>query len=253
LDSKDARVRAYGARLAGTWAEQIPNVLALLERCARDENPRVRLEAAVAASYLQKPEAVRIVTTVFDAPRDKFLDYAIRQSARALQDKWAQPLSEKKLSLASQAQRAYLQSLLQSSPRIPSAGENIYEMACLPCHQPEGKGLAGVYPPLFGSEWVRGDAARLIRIVLHGLAGPINVAGQNYGGPNAVPMPSLGGLTDEQIADVLTFVRAEFGAGSSAVSPEQVRLVRNATSAREKPWSVSELQTPANQPSQSGR
>jgi len=58
---------------------------------------------------------------------------------------------------------------------------------------------------------VRGDATRLVKIVLHGLAGPLTVASQNFGGPGAVPMPPMGGLSDEQIADVLTFVRGTFG------------------------------------------
>jgi len=54
-------------------------------------------------------------------------------------------------------------------------------------------------------------------------------------------MPSLGGLTDEQIADVLTFVRKEFGAKASAVSPADVKKVRAATANREVPWTVEEL------------
>jgi mono/diheme cytochrome c family protein len=114
-------------------------------------------------------------------------------------------------------------------------------MACLPCHQPEGKGLPGVYPPLTGSEWVRGDTTRLIKIVLHGLTGKLNVAGQDFGGPNAVPMPSFGGLTDEQIADVLTFVRKEFGANASPVSVDEVKKLRAAIADRVKPWTAQEL------------
>jgi mono/diheme cytochrome c family protein len=114
-------------------------------------------------------------------------------------------------------------------------------MACLPCHQPEGKGLPGVYPPLVGSDWLRSDPARLVKILLHGLTGPVNVAGQDFGDPNAVPMPSLGGLTDEQIADVLTFVRKEFGAKASAVSAAEVKKVRAATTSRSAPWTAEEL------------
>jgi mono/diheme cytochrome c family protein len=139
------------------------------------------------------------------------------------------------------AQPDYLRKLLGTPPTVPSRGESIYEMACLPCHQPEGKGLPGVYPPLVGSEWVRSDSGRLIKILLHGLTGPITVAGQNFGGPNAVPMPSLGGLTDKQIADVLTFVRKEFGATASAVSANEVKKVRAATANRVEPWTAEEL------------
>ena len=115
-------------------------------------------------------------------------------------------------------------------------------MACLPCHQPEGKGLPGVYPPLAGSEWVRGDAARLIRILLHGLGGPITVAGQSFGlRPDAIVMPSLGGLTDEQIADVLTHVRSDYGEKAGDVPADEVKKMRSANPNRETPWSVEEL------------
>jgi len=207
LAAKDARVRAYGARVAGMWADRLPNNALLLTECAKDENARVRLEAVVAASYLAGPSAASVALTALDKPTDKFLDYALRQSTRATQPAWAKPFAAGQLQLASAAQGEYLRKLLSAAPKTASPGEQLYEMACLPCHQPEGKGLPGVYPPLAGSDWVRGDKARIIKVILHGLTGPVTVGGQNFGHlPNSVPMPALGGLTDEQIADVLTFV-----------------------------------------------
>jgi mono/diheme cytochrome c family protein len=242
LAAKDPRVRAYGTRVAGAWSEQLPDALNLLHHSVRDENPRVRLEAVVAASYVPKPEAVQVVTAALELQRDPFLDYAIRQSARALQPQWASALAANQLHFGgSPAQADYLTKLLGTPRTAPSPGETIYEMACLPCHQPEGKGLPGVYPPLAGSDWVGGDTARLIKIVLHGLTGKLTVGGQDFGGPNRIPMPSLGGLTDEQIADVLTFVRKEFGPKVSAVSVEEVNKVRAATANRAEPWTAVEL------------
>ena len=242
LGAKDPRVRAYGTRVVGAWAEQLPHALKLLGQRVRDENARVRLEAVVAASYVPKPEAVQVVTAALDMQRDPFLDYAIRQSARALQPRWASALAANQLNFdGNVAQADYLRKLIVTPPTAPSPGESIYEMACLPCHQPEGRGLPGVYPPLAGSEWVRSDPGRLVKILLHGLTGPITVAGQSFGGPNAVPMPSLAGLADEQIAEVLTFVRKEFGAKTSAVSADEVKKVRAATGTREAPWTAEEL------------
>ncbi len=142
----------------------------------------------------------------------------------------------------SATQADYLRKLLGTPPKAPSRGQQIYEMACLPCHQPEGKGLPGVYPPLAGSEWVRGDSPRLIKILLHGLSGPTTVAGQTFGvRPDAIAMPSLGGLTDEQIADVLTYVRNDFGQNEGNVSADEVKIIRSANPNRETPWSVEEL------------
>src|SRR6185295_11942557 len=68
LTAKDPRTRAYGARVVGAWAGKLPEAMKLLHTCARDEHPRVRLEAVVAASYLPQPEAVEIVTQTLDAP-----------------------------------------------------------------------------------------------------------------------------------------------------------------------------------------
>jgi putative membrane-bound dehydrogenase-like protein len=242
LGAKDARVRAYGARVAGQWSDRVPGALDLLQQGVRDENPRVRLESVVAATYSPSPNAVSVVTQALESPRDPFLDYAIRLSARALQPRWGNALAANQLALnGSTAQLDYLRKLVGTPPAKASPGQQVYEMACLPCHQPEGKGLPGVYPPLAGSEFVRGNPSRLIRILLHGLTGPITVAGQDFGGANAVPMPSMGGLTNEQIADVLTYVRESFGAGSSKVSPQDVERVRQSTADRQEPWTLNEL------------
>src|SRR6185436_10603126 len=165
-----------------------------------------------------------------------------RASARALQPRWASAFAANKLTFTSAAQSNYLHKLLGTPPKPPSPGEELYVMACLPCHQPEGKGLPGVYPPLIGSDWVRGDATRLIKILLHGLSGPLTVAGQTFGNrPDSIAMPSLGGLTDEQIADVLGYVRNEFGGNAGAVSADEVRRVRALTAGREEPWTTSAL------------
>lgn len=242
LAAKDPRVRAYGARVAGMWAEKLPDAAKLLTERAKDENARVRLEAVVAASYLGRPVAAEVMTKALDLPTDKFIDYALRQSARATQPQWGPALAANQLKLSSPAHEDYLRKLVGTPRKVASAGENIYEMACLPCHQPEGKGLPGVYPPLSGSDWVRGDKARIIKVVLHGLTGPVTVAGQNFGHtPNAVPMPALGGLTDEQIADVLTFVRGTYGQQAPPVTPAEVKAVRAATSNRQAPWTAAEL------------
>ena len=242
LAAKDPRVRAYGARVAGMWAERLPGALDLLRKRVRDDHPRVRLEAVVAASYAPRAEAGEVVAAAVDLPRDRFLDYALRQSARALQAHWGPALEANELDLGSAAQTEYLTKLLGDRPKQRSRGEALYDMACLTCHQPEGKGLPGVYPPLAGSARMRGAKEPLIKIVLHGLTGPLNVAGEIFGtNPNSVAMPAMGGLTDAQIADVLSYVRSAFGQGGSAITADEVETVRSATAGRSKPWSANEL------------
>lgn len=102
-----------------------------------------------------------------------------------------------------------------------------YKKACVACHQVDGNGLPGQFPPLAGSEWVNGPKEISINVVLNGLAGPIEVKGTKFNGA----MPPLGGaLSDEQFANILTFVRGnkDWGNESSEVTAEDVKAVREA-------------------------
>jgi mono/diheme cytochrome c family protein len=115
--------------------------------------------------------------------------------------------------------------------------------ACVTCHQPNGQGVPSVYPPLAGSEWAQGSPDRVIRIVLFGLQGPVHVRGADFG---AAVMPAFGptgtyGWSDEKIADVLTYVRSEWGNKASAITPEQVTAIRTAEASRTKAWIQDEL------------
>ncbi|HEY7490688.1 MAG TPA: cytochrome c, partial [Candidatus Tectomicrobia bacterium] len=93
---------------------------------------------------------------------------------------------------------------------------------CAVCHQTNGQGLPQVFPPLAGSDFLMADKARSIRIVLQGMSGPIMVNGTKY---DSV-MPPIVQLTDEQVANVLTYVRNSWGNIGEAVSPDEVRLER---------------------------
>ncbi|HEY1173533.1 MAG TPA: PVC-type heme-binding CxxCH protein [Verrucomicrobiae bacterium] len=239
LAAKDPRVRAYGTRVIGNWATKLPNAEALLNDRIRDENARVRLEAVVAASYVTNAAAAEIITKALDTPRDRFLDYALAQSARSLKPVWEPALAANQLKLDA-PHREYLLKL-STAVAAPSPGRIIYEMACLPCHQPDGKGLAGVYPSLVSSDWLKGDTSRLIKVVLHGLEGPITLNGQPFVMQNPIPMPSMAGLEDQQIADVLTYIRTEFNQSQQAVTAAEVKAVRAATTGRETPWKAEEL------------
>jgi mono/diheme cytochrome c family protein len=110
-----------------------------------------------------------------------------------------------------------------ASPTFPDdLGVKTYQQYCLACHQADGSGVPGMYPPLKATEWVDGDTERLIRIVLYGLAGPIEVDGEQYD----QVMAASDFLSDEEVAAVLTYVRSEFGKNGSPVSPAEVAVER---------------------------
>lgn len=118
-------------------------------------------------------------------------------------------------------------------------GGQLYTLYCSACHGADGKGATGgAFPPLASSEWIKGDAKRPINIVLHGMEGPIDVAGKTYN----LAMPPQGALLpDDQIAAILTFVRSSWGNTESAVNVDEVKAVRAATADRKKPWTAPEL------------
>ncbi len=122
-----------------------------------------------------------------------------------------------------------------------SAGAAIYAANCIACHQANGEGMPGAFPPLAGSEWVTGSVDRPIAIVLHGLQGPITVSGTEY---NGVMMAggTAGAMDDQQIADVLSYVRSSWGNSASAVTVEDVARVRAAHASRTTAWTAAELQ-----------
>lgn len=104
-----------------------------------------------------------------------------------------------------------------------SRGRVVYEMLCQACHMPDGGGMGSALPPLAGADYLLEDRVRAARIVLHGLSGPITVNGLGF---NAA-MPALGGmLTDQQVADVLTFVFNSWGNTGPAFSAHQIRNLR---------------------------
>jgi mono/diheme cytochrome c family protein len=108
------------------------------------------------------------------------------------------------------------------SPR--DRGKKIFAANCQTCHQANGLGVAGQYPPLAGSEFTTGGSRRPGMIVLKGLQGPVTVKGQKFG--SAVMQPWDKTLTDQKIADVLTYERSEWGNNASPVTAEQIAALR---------------------------
>ncbi len=128
-------------------------------------------------------------------------------------------------------------------------GQQVYNFICVQCHQLNGQGVPGQFPPLAGSEWVLTEGAeRPIHIVLNGVTGPITVKGGSYN--NTMP-PWKATLSDEQIAHVLTFVRKQWGNSAPSVAAEEVAQVRAQVKARgDAPFTAAELQAVPEKPAQ---
>ncbi|HEY9197189.1 MAG TPA: cytochrome c [Mucilaginibacter sp.] len=105
------------------------------------------------------------------------------------------------------------------------AGQKVFTEYCASCHQADGMGLPGTTPPLSKTEYVLGDKSRLIKIVLNGLNDEIKVNGDTYSNT----MASHDFLNDQEVADVLTYVRNSFGNKATAISVTQVKTLRAAS------------------------
>jgi mono/diheme cytochrome c family protein len=116
-------------------------------------------------------------------------------------------------------------------------GQRLFAGKCVACHQPDGKGRPGQFPPLAQSEWLLGPPEVPVRILLFGLQGDLTVAGQHFNGN----MPAFGDqLKDEQIAAVLTHVRQEWGNQADPIPVELVTQLRKADQ-RKQPWTAEVL------------
>lgn len=128
----------------------------------------------------------------------------------------------------------------QTAAAGPASGEQLYQR-CATCHMPDGKGMPGTYPPLAGSEFATSaNVAVPIRVVMHGMQGPVTVAGAEY---NSI-MPAYGTgveMSDEEVAAVLTYVRSQWGNNASPVTAEQVATERAATRTATGPVTAEEL------------
>ena len=121
-------------------------------------------------------------------------------------------------------------------------GKRLYIQNCVACHQLSGMGLAPVFPPLVKTDWVVGSEQRPIRVLLHGLAGEIEVNGVTYNGVMPAFGPTSVNWSDAQIAAVLTYIRQEWGNEAPLVLPETVTEVRAATAGRTAAWTQAELE-----------
>ncbi len=105
------------------------------------------------------------------------------------------------------------------------AGKKVYDMYCLACHQEDGNGVPRLNPPLVKTTWVLGDKTKLVQVVLKGMDQEIEINGQVY---NNI-MASHSFLTDQEIADVLTYVRNSFGNKASIITATEVKNIRAKT------------------------
>ncbi len=233
IESSDFRARAAAVRVIRYMHHQLPNYKEILLNLADDPHGRVRLEVIAAASWLSEAEGLEILDRVGVNKLDRWMVHAY-ETARAHVSGLPLKIEDNKeinTHLEDGDRESYIR------------GREIYlrEAHCGTCHQENGLGLqASAYPPLTNTKWAVGNKERLIRLTLNGVMGPMEVLGREY--PGAVPMTQFRGLlNDQEIADVLTYVRNSWGNKASIVSPAEVERIRAASKDKSGFYTAAEL------------
>jgi mono/diheme cytochrome c family protein/glucose/arabinose dehydrogenase len=218
LKAKDFRARAAAVKVLRYTGHQVPDQADLLMQAVRDDHGRVRLEAIVAASWIGKTKALPILAEAEKKPLDDWMVHAHKTAVAHVSGR----------AVSKQREEYSTTNIRGKDYELFTLGREIYgrEGFCITCHQADGRGLtASGFPPLAGTKWVTGNEERLIKIVLKGIMGEIEVNGKTY--PGQVPMTPYGGmLNDREMAAVLTYVRNSFGNQASVIQPEKVKEVR---------------------------
>ena len=218
LQSKDYHVRAAAVRVLRYTGHQVKNQAALLAKAVEDKHGRVRMEAFVAASWLPKQTALPILTLAKKYPLDPWMDKPYEIAVAHASG----------VNVVKNKEAALVSTLKGKDLDLYTAGQKLYSKDgyCTTCHQTNGKGLpSSGFPPLSNSIWVTGNQERLIKLVIKGIMGPMELNGVKYAGQ--VPMTPYGGLmSDKEIASVLTYIRNSFGNKATAIDPEKVKEVR---------------------------
>lgn len=228
---KHPKLRAAGMRLTESLAKSAPATSAVLVdkllTMAADTSAEVQMQLALSLSLLAPSDKTKAVAAALAKSGAGALAKEIAAYTVTVLDP---PKPDTRPVVKARPLTAEEQKRFE-------AGKAMYEATCLACHQVHGMGQPGLAPPLVGSEWVGFSENRLIRMILHGLRGPIQVKGDKF----EMDMPALGVLDDEQIASALTYVRREWGHGFEPVTPAAVKRVRDETSKREDAWTMPEL------------
>lgn len=264
LSHTDSRVRAAAVRVVRHSRDHLPEASQRLIAASKDEHSQVRLEALTGASWLEEPDHrtwATVMANVLEFPTDRWARPSLNASFKALRHQF-EPLAKAGVidlsehpGLVKFLEQKRTPVRVQKKPHELTAekldedkrasflrGYEIYhrDAHCATCHQADGNGLAEVYPPLTNSRWVTGDQDRLIKLTLHGLMGPIEVAGKKYAGQ--VPMTPFGGmLNDQEIADVLNYIRNDWGNSADKILPAEVGRVREETKDQQGLMSPAEL------------
>ncbi|HEY0056954.1 MAG TPA: HEAT repeat domain-containing protein [Pedobacter sp.] len=228
LKDKDAQVRRTALWISEEYIKTgDEQLIAAVESLINDSSADVRFQLALSLRFSKSENAKRILQVLLDKyPNHKVLIESQKGYQKSLERKLESERNAKLLAVADQ--------------KLVSQGAAIFKQLCATCHGTDGKGINNgskemPAPPLAGNKNVTGDSEKIIKILLHGLSGPVE--GKTY----AAAMPALGHNDDNYIASVISYIRNDLGNKASIVKPENIKKVRDQNPGRQKAWTWQEL------------
>jgi mono/diheme cytochrome c family protein len=202
-------------------------VISAIQPLINDPSVDVRFQLALSLRFSKSEKAQKVLAELLGLyPDNKILIASQKSFQRGLDAKLA---SEQKTKL-----------MAEEDQKLVRQGAAIFKQLCATCHGADGKGINNggkdmPAPPLAANKNVSGDPEKIIRILLHGLSGPVN--GKTY----ADVMPALGYNDDEYLASVISYIRTDLDNKASIVKPGDVKKIRGMTAARKSSWTWKEL------------
>ncbi|MGY8671554.1 MAG: PVC-type heme-binding CxxCH protein [Verrucomicrobiia bacterium] len=263
LHARDYHARAAAVSVVRFSGYRIPNRIGLLMQAVHDTHPRVRLEANIAASWLDRPAGAKIVLESLRYPHDQWtgpvtqtiLEETLGDDVKALLARKKNPYQLAK----NEAAQKFLDGKLDLTKGLTLEEDNRYgpsskltadqlkeyevgfevfrrDAHCSTCHQTSGRGVPSIYPPLTmkNNPWLTDSDDRLIKVILKGLWGPMELGEEQFDPTTGVPpMPGFAPLlSDQEIAAVINYVRNSFGNKASFIKAGQVARVRKSVASR---------------------
>lgn len=254
LEDDDPRVRAAAMSISATVPEADHPALLEIMRVYALRDLGMAREGILAAGRLDRPETVKVVADVLDAFGGQPYIYKAALSslgpraqdlaARLDRNRHAEFFELMEQSRRQQVGRSGRDGLTGEDLAAFEAGRDLYHghASCAGCHGSQGEGIENMGPPLASSEWVIEAPDRLIKIMLHGMVGPVTVKGVVY--DPGMMMPGLGeneDFTDTQLAAIATYIRNDWGNAADPIAEDLISGVRKATLGREDPYEAKDL------------
>ena len=242
MKSDVEKARVASVRILKQWylngQISADDILSRLIKLSKDSSARTRYLVLITISHIKDKRAGQILLNLIKTGK---VDVPMKNMIKEVHHKFVRKyLNEEQNQFVQKFYIKKINKKIKKLSKYLANGKKLYlkTEGCVNCHQANGQGIRGAFPPLAASKWVKEDKKKLILIALHGVRGPIQVRGKNY---NSYMNPMGPVWNDNQMADILSYIRDTWGNKQSRVYGKEVKELREKFRSKKTPWTVDEL------------